>query len=70
MGKKFAHQYRNKENTTTQLTIDVDLLRALENASDGSFIDFRQTPRDHHKNPDVFTFILKQLRESAINIGS
>lgn len=58
-----------RENSVTQLVIYVDLRKALENEAQGTFIDFRQTPRDHHKNPDVYTFILNQLRESAISTG-
>lgn len=59
-----------RENAATTLVVDVDLLKALENTAEGTFIDFRQTPRDHHTNPDVYNFVLKQLRESAISIGN
>lgn len=59
-----------RENTTTQIVVNVDLLRALEDTTSGTYIDFRQTPRDHHKNPDVYNFVLTQLRESAISIGN
>ena len=60
-----------RENSTTTFVVNVDLLKALtEDSTNGTFIDLRQTPRDHHKNPDVYNFVLKQLRESAINIGN
>ena len=59
-----------RENATTTIVVNVDLLKALQNAADGTFIDFRQTPRDHHKNPDVYNFVITQLRESAISIGN
>lgn len=59
-----------RKNSMTTLVINVDLLKALENAAENNFIDFRQTPRDHHKNPDVYNFVITQLRESAISIGN
>ncbi|PHN05771.1 hypothetical protein CRP01_14955 [Flavilitoribacter nigricans DSM 23189 = NBRC 102662] len=59
-----------RENSTTSIVVNVDLLKALENTAEGTFIDFRQTPRDHHKNPDVYNFVITQLRESAISIGN
>lgn len=59
-----------RDNETTRLVVNVDLLKALENTAEGTFIDFRQTPRDHHKNPDVYNFVITQLRESAISIGN
>lgn len=59
-----------RENETTTLVINVDLLQALQNNAEGTFIDFRQTPRDHHKDPDVYNFVITQLRERAISIGN
>lgn len=58
------------ENNMTSVVINVNLLKALENETTGEFIDFRQTPRDHHKNPEIYNFVIPQLRESAITIGN
>lgn len=59
-----------QENNTTSVVINVNLRKALENETSGEYIDFRQTPRDHHKNPDIYNFVIPQLRESAITIGN
>jgi hypothetical protein len=58
------------ENATTSIVINVNLLKALTNETTGEHIDFRLTPRDHHVKPEVYNFILPQLRESAISIGN
>lgn len=54
---------------TARLVIDVDLRKALVDGS-GNFIDFRQTPKDHHNNPQVYEFVLTHLRDDAIGISN
>ncbi|MCB0630091.1 MAG: MbnP family protein [Saprospiraceae bacterium] len=68
--RSLPYRIEIQENNTTSVVINVNLLKALDNESTGEHIDFRQTPRDHHTNPEVYSFIIPQLRENAISIGN
>lgn len=58
-----------REGQTPRVIVKVDLRKALVDSA-GQYVDFRQTPKDHHKNPAVYEFVINNLRESAIGLNN